>query len=78
VQTDEFEALSTVLVAPTSASARTAWWRPDVDVAGTRTRVLVEQTGAVDRTRLGRRAGRLTMEELWAVDDALRALLGLS
>ena len=54
-----------------------AWWRPEIEVRGTRTRVLVEQTGAVDTTRLGRRVERLTTEELWAIDDALRALLAL-
>ena len=78
VQADEFEALSTVLIAPTSMSARATWWRPDVEVAGTHTRVLVEQTAAVDPSRLGRRAGRLETEELWAIDDALRALLALA
>lgn len=77
VQADEFEALSTVLIAPTSASARATWWRPDIKIAGTRTRVLVEQTSAVDPSRLGPRAGRLATEELWAIDDALRAVLAL-
>jgi mRNA-degrading endonuclease toxin of MazEF toxin-antitoxin module len=38
---------------------------------------LVEQLGAVDIQRLGRRVGRLTAEELWAVDEALVVVLGL-
>ena len=38
---------------------------------------LVEQLGAVDVQRLGRRVGRLTAEEMWSVDDALVVLLGL-
>jgi mRNA-degrading endonuclease toxin of MazEF toxin-antitoxin module len=38
---------------------------------------LVEQLGAVDVQRLGRRIGRLTAEEMWSVDDALVVVLGL-
>jgi mRNA-degrading endonuclease toxin of MazEF toxin-antitoxin module len=41
------------------------------------TRVLVEQLGAVDVQRLGRRVSRLTTEEMWSVDDALAVVLGL-
>jgi mRNA interferase MazF len=68
---------SVVIVAPTSQSARPASFRPDVVVAGAATRVLVEQLGAVDVQRLGRRIGRLTPDEIWAVDDALITVLGL-
>jgi mRNA-degrading endonuclease toxin of MazEF toxin-antitoxin module len=32
----------------------------------------------VDVQRLGRRAGRLTAEEMWSVDEALETILGLS
>jgi mRNA-degrading endonuclease toxin of MazEF toxin-antitoxin module len=46
-------------------------------VAGETTRVLVEQIGAVDARRLGELAGHLTHEEMWGVDDAFLALLGL-
>lgn len=68
---------SVVVVAPTSRSAKPASFRPEVDVAGDVTRVLVEQLGAVDVQRLGRRVGRLTAEEMWAVDEALVVVLGL-
>jgi mRNA interferase MazF len=78
VQADELLPRSVVLVAPTSRSARAASFRPEVTVARQPTRVLVEQLGAVDAQRLGRRAGRLTAEEMWTVDDALLAVLGLS
>jgi mRNA interferase MazF len=62
--------------APTEARL---WpFRPEVDVAGTATKVLVEQAGAVDVGRLGKLAGRLTPEELWGVDAALLTVLGLS
>jgi mRNA interferase MazF len=66
-----------VLVAPTSTSARPASFRPEVEVDGTSTRVLVEQVGAVDVNRLGNLAGRLTTEEQWGVDAALLTVLGL-
>jgi mRNA interferase MazF len=77
VQADALLPRSVVLVAPTSRSARPASIRPVVDIAGDTSRVLVEQLGAVDVQRLGRRIGRLSAEELWAVDDAIVAVLGL-
>ena len=77
VQADEFLPRSVVIVAPTSRSARPASFRPPVEVEGETTLVLVEQLGAVDVQRLGRRVGRLTVEELWSLDDALATYLGL-
>ena len=77
VQADEFLPRSVVIVAPTSRSARPASFRPPVDVEGETTLVLIEQLGAVDVQRLGRRVGRLTVEELWSLDDALATYLGL-
>jgi mRNA interferase MazF len=69
--------LSTWLVAPTSRSARPASFRPEVQVAGESTRVLVEQTAAVDPERLGDLVGHLTRAELEAVDTSLRTVLAL-
>lgn len=77
VQADELLPRSVVIVAPTSRSARAASFRPDVTVAGDETRVLVEQLGAVDVDRLGKRVGLLTATEMWSVDEALMAVLGL-
>lgn len=77
VQSDVMLPRSVVVVAPTSRSAKPASFRPAVDVADGLTRVLVEQLGAVDVQRLGRRVGRLTAEEMWSVDDALVVVLGL-
>jgi len=77
VQADEFLPRSVVLVAPTSRSARSASFRPEISVNDETTRVLVEQLGAVDTTRLGNLAGHLSPEELWGVDDALMTVLGL-
>jgi len=77
VQTDLLSGLSTVVVAPTSTSALPTVFRPEVEVAGRRTRVLTEQIRALDRSRLGRRVGTLAQTELRAVDDALKVVLGL-
>jgi len=77
VQADELLALSTVLVSPTSAAAPPRSFRPVIDVAGTATRVLVEQTTAVSPERLGDSVGRLSASELHALDDALALVFGL-
>lgn len=77
VQSDVMLPRSVVVVAPTSRSAKPASFRPEVEVDGHVTRVLVEQLGAVDVQRLGRRVGRLTAEEMWSVNEALIVILGL-
>jgi mRNA interferase MazF len=69
--------LSTVVVAPASTSALPTVFRPEIVVAGRRTRVLTEQIRALDGSRLGRRVGTLAQTELRAVDDALKVVLGL-
>jgi mRNA interferase MazF len=77
VQADEFLPRSVVIVAPTSRSAKAASFRPESEIEGETTRILVEQIGAVDSRRLGELVGHLTHEELWGVDEALVAVLGL-
>jgi len=77
VQADEFLPRSVVIVAPTSLSARPASFRPEIEIDGETTRVLVEQIGAVDAERLGDLVGHLAPEEMWSVDDALMTVLGL-
>jgi len=77
VQADEFLPRSVVLVAPTSTSARPASFRPEIGLDGQTTRVLVEQLGAVDASRLGDLFGHLSPEEQWGVDEALSTVLGL-
>jgi len=78
VQADELLPRSVVIVAPTSRSARPASFRPEIEVGGETTRVLVEQLGAVDSQRLGDRVNLLSPQEMWAVDDALVTVLGLT
>ena len=77
LQSDALMALSTILVAPTSRAARAASFRPEVEIEETTTRVLVEQAGAVDLTRLGDFAGHLTTEEQWGIDLALSMVFDL-
>jgi mRNA-degrading endonuclease toxin of MazEF toxin-antitoxin module len=55
-----------------------ASFRPEVSIRGVQTRVLVEQIGAVDKSRLGDSAGVLSWEELSEVDHALGTVLGLA
>ncbi|WP_142281969.1 type II toxin-antitoxin system PemK/MazF family toxin [Mycobacterium sp. IEC1808] len=76
VQSDQLP-LSTWLVAPTSTSARAASFRPEVEIEGQVTRVLAEQTAAVDPGRLGNSVGYLSLEESRRVDAALRIVLDL-
>ncbi|MGI8902821.1 MAG: type II toxin-antitoxin system PemK/MazF family toxin [Solirubrobacteraceae bacterium] len=76
VQSDHFP-LSTWLIAPTSTSARPASFRPAVEIRGRMTRVLAEQTAAIDPDRLGDTSGHLTFNELRDIDAALRLVLDL-
>ena len=69
--------LSTWLVAPTSASAKAATFRPEVLIRGQLTRVLAEQTSAIDPQRLGRASGHLSFDEMRMVDAALRLVMNL-
>jgi mRNA interferase MazF len=77
LQADQLAGLSTVIVAPTSISAPPRRFRPEVDIKGRRTRVLVEQLAAVDPLRLGAPVGSLSRSDLDDVELALRVVLGL-
>jgi len=77
VQSDALLRLSTVLIAPTSTTARPASFRPEIELGGTTTHVLVEQIDTIDVTRLGDYHGHLSPEEQWGVDLALETVLDL-
>jgi len=77
LQADEFLPRSVVIVAPTSRSARPATFRPEIEIDDQPTRVLVEQLGAVDTSRLGKSVGRVDPAEQWEIEDALRLILAL-
>ena len=64
-------------MAPTSTSARAASFRPEAEIEGTVTRVLVEQVGAVDISRLGDLVGRVSAHEQWGIDAALATVFDL-
>ena len=77
VQANELLPRSVVLVAPTSRNARPASFRPEIEILGEATHVLVEQVGAVDAGRLGDLVGRVSPEQQWGIDEALTTVLGL-
>lgn len=77
LQADELLSLSTVIIAPTSTRAQPASFRPEVEIDGERTRVLVEHLGPVDPSRLAESKGRLKFGELREVDRALAVVIGL-
>jgi mRNA interferase MazF len=76
VQSDDLM-LSTVLVAPTSRSATPRIFRPTITIGDEKTQVLIEQTSAVAPERLGEFVGRVTFDELAALNDGLRLVLEL-
>ena len=77
VQSDELSLLNTVVVVPTSTSARAATFRPEVVVAGQTTRALCEQIRTIDAQRIGGMVGSLSTAELVSVEDALQIVLEL-
>lgn len=77
IQSDVF-AWSTVVVAPTSTSARPGPLRPQIELGEAKTAVLVDQMSAVDPDkRLGRMVGRVSLADLQAIEKAMRLVLAL-
>jgi len=56
---------------------RAASFRPEVDIAGQHTRVMVEQLRALDVRRLDDFEGCLSASEMREVDEALSLVLAL-
>lgn len=77
VQSDDLRLLNTVVVVPTSTSARAATFRPEIVVDGERRRVLCEQIRTVDAQRIGASVGILSAVELSGIEDALEIVLDL-
>ena len=77
VQADDLLALSTVVICPTSRSAFSASFHPEIDLEGQVTQVMCEMMGAVDTRALGERVGHLTLDEQRSLDDALQLVLDL-
>lgn len=78
VQADDLLALSTIVVCPTSTSTPPASFHPEIEIDEKTTRVMCEMVGAVDARALGDHVGRLTRDELRAVDGALELVLDLA
>jgi mRNA interferase MazF len=77
LQSDVFS-WSTLVVAPTSGSARPGPIRPEVVLGDETTVVLVDQMQAVDPAlRLGRMVGRLSLADMQAVDSAIKLVLAV-
>lgn len=77
VQSDDLP-LSTWLIAPTSTGRRAASFRPEIEIAGAKTRVMVEQLTVIGpEHRLGEFVCRLDTVDMQAVDTALLAVLAL-
>jgi mRNA interferase MazF len=77
LQADYLSKLSTLIIAPTSASAGPAVFRPEIELNGKSTRVLVDQLAAMDTTRIGDFAGRLSAYEIDEIDRVLHRILAL-
>lgn len=75
---DDLLMLSTVIICPTSTSARPTLFRPAVEVQDVETLIMCDQVQSVDVTRLGRIVGRLTFDEMRTVDAALIDILDLA
>jgi mRNA interferase MazF len=77
LQSDALTPLSTVIVAPTSQSAMQTLFRPVITIGKDATKVLIEQLVAIDVRRATEKIGQITVEEMWAIDDALSLVVGL-
>jgi mRNA interferase MazF len=78
VQTNELLAMSTVIVAPTSTAGRPTSFRPQIEVDGQHTLVMVDHIASVDLSRIGESVRTLTWGEQMDVDRALKLVLGLA
>jgi mRNA interferase MazF len=70
--------LSTIVVCPTSTSTPPASFHPEIEIDNQATRVMCEMVGGVDARALGQHVGRLTLDDMRGVDDALELVLDLA
>jgi mRNA interferase MazF len=78
VQADDLLALSTAVICPTSRSAFSTSFHPEVAINGQPTQVMCEMVSAVDARALGEHTGHLTYDEMRAVEDAILLVLDLA
>jgi mRNA interferase MazF len=74
----EQNAWSTVTILPTSTSAQSAVFRPDVVIAGRETKILIDQIRTIDATYItGELVDYLSRDDLAQVEHSLSRYLGL-
>lgn len=78
VQADDLLTLSTAVICPTSRSAFSASFHPEVAIEGQPTQVMCEMMGAVDTRALGEQVGHLAHDELRAVEEAILLVLDIT
>lgn len=69
--------LSTILIAPTSTRAHQYSFRPQIQIQGVPTLVLVDQTSSCDLTRISEPLDSLTAEDQREISGALRVVFAL-
>ncbi len=77
VQSDLMLSQSLVSTTATSSSAKVASSRPEIEILGNRTGVLVEQLAAPDVIWQAKRVVQLDRDTMWVIDDALGIVLAL-
>jgi len=77
VQSDLMLSHSLVSTTATSSSAKVASSRPEIEILGNRTGVLVEQLAAPDVVWQAKRVVQLDRDTMWVIDDALGIVLAL-
>ncbi|MEW1583727.1 type II toxin-antitoxin system PemK/MazF family toxin [Streptomyces microflavus] len=78
VLSSEPNAWSTAIVVPTSTSAQSAIFRPELEIAGSMTRVLADQLRTIDTNYIfGEPADYLLREDLEQVEYAVTRFLDL-
>jgi mRNA interferase MazF len=76
IQSNRFSG-STITVTLTSTRAAPAIYRPEIQLNGTKTRILTDQIFSVSTDRLGDFKGSLEAEEVADLDQALLVRFGL-
>ena len=78
VSDEPYNWLSTVVVVPFSSGARQDEIHPEATINGIRTRAMVEQVQAIDKTKLRDKVGSMAGKTVMAlIDEQLRYLLAL-
>ena len=84
VQDEVYLETDSIVVCPlTTEQVVTAFLRPPVDPEPgngleAKSRVMVDKIGAIPRVRMGKRLGKITAEQMRAVEEALGTFLGFA